>query len=250
VTRLVTLAPSLTELAIVLGAGDRVVGVTRFDDAPAVSGAVRVGGYSDPSPETIIRLAPDLVVCQPSPGNRGAVQLVADAGIPVQVLPLSTLADVLAAVHALGKLLGREDAARALIDDIAAARTRAREAAARRGTAVGAVLLVGVEPLVAAGPGSFGAELLADAGARNVIEPSAAPFPRLSPEHLMALDPRVVLMAPSPDRTLAGLPLQIRPRAVLLRSQGLARPGPGIVEALRELTEILDAVAARRETPP
>src|SRR5713226_7862476 len=77
VRRVVTLAPSLSEIVLALGAGDRLVGVTRFDDDPRLSTLPRVGGYNDPEPETVLGLHPDLVLAQPAPENRGPVETLA-----------------------------------------------------------------------------------------------------------------------------------------------------------------------------
>lgn len=245
VRRLVTLAPSLTDLVVALGASERLVGVTRFDDAAEVASLPRVGGYSDPSAETILHLKPDVVLCQPAPGNRGAVELVAAAGIAVRVFPLESLADVTRAIEHIGTLLGRSEAARALLARIEAARTRAREAARRRGRRLRVAVLYDVEPLVAAGPGSFADELLTDAGADNVIARAAQPFPQVPLETLLARRPDVILLAPlaAHGGGLDTLPGPLRERARELTSQGILRPGPGVVAALEELTLVLDAVA-------
>ena len=77
VRRVVTLAPSLSEIVLALGAGDRLVGVTRFDDDPRAAKLPRVGGYNDPEPETVLGLHPDLVLAQPAPENRGPVETLA-----------------------------------------------------------------------------------------------------------------------------------------------------------------------------
>src|SRR5215831_8797866 len=86
VRRVVTLAPSLSETLIALGAADRLVGVSRFDDFPEVSKLPRVGGFLDPSVEAVLALKPDLVLVQPSPGNRQPVEKMAELGVPVLAL--------------------------------------------------------------------------------------------------------------------------------------------------------------------
>jgi iron complex transport system substrate-binding protein len=247
--RIVTLAPSLTDVVLALGARDSLVGVTRFDDAPEVQTLTRVGGYTDPSLETIVRLHPDLVVCQPSPGNKGVVTTLQEAGIPVEVFTLETIADVTAALTRLGTLLHREEAARMEVARIDAARARAREAATRRPRRPTAVLLFDIDPLIAAGPGSFAAELLEDVGARNVVAAAPQPYPQLPLETLLARTPDLVLVAPmaAHGAGLGGLASPLRPVARELASSGIVRPGPAVVDALEELTRVLDDVA---RSPP
>ena len=247
VKSVVSLAPSLTDLVVALGASERLVGVTRFDDAPAVKALPRVGGYNDPSLETILRLAPDVVVCQPSPGNKGAVYAVAEAGISVRFFGLETLADVRKTTFALGALLDRKDAAKALVGRIDTAREAARKAAKARSRRPKVALLVGIEPLIAAGPGSFSHELIEDAGGDNVVERSAQTWPQLSPERLLSQSPDALLFVgvehgADPSR----LPESLRDRVVMLDSPGLLRPGPGAVQALEELTRVFDRLAASR----
>src|SRR5262249_28205202 len=91
VRRIVTLAPSLTELVLGLAAKDRLEGVTRFDEDPAVSSLPRVGGFNDPEPETVLGLRPDLVLAQTGPENRGPVEALARLGVPVEAFALGTV---------------------------------------------------------------------------------------------------------------------------------------------------------------
>src|SRR3954469_11042494 len=84
VRRVVTLAPSLSEIVLAFGAGDRLVGVTRFDDDPRVARLPRGGGYNAPEPETVLGLRPDLILAQTAPENRGPVETLARLGIPVE----------------------------------------------------------------------------------------------------------------------------------------------------------------------
>ena len=245
VHRIVTLAPSLTELVLALGAGGELVGVSRYDDAKAVAKLTRVGGYNDPSAETILKLHPDLVLAQPSPGNRGAVELVASSGIAVRAFALESLADVESASVRIGALLGREAAGHALVSTIEAARAKARAAAAKRGKKIRVALLFDTNPIVAAGPGSFADQLLTDAGGINVVARSTQPFPQLPAETLLARQPEVVLVAPMGTHagSFEGLPPSLRAKARLLADPGILHPGPAVVGALAELTRVFDDVA-------
>src|SRR5260221_2427190 len=106
VQRVVTLAPSLSEMVLALGAQDTLVGVTRFDDDPRTAKLPRVGGYNDPEPETVLALKPDLVLAQPAPSNRGPIEALARLGVPIDVLPLSSVAEVEQALELVAARLG------------------------------------------------------------------------------------------------------------------------------------------------
>ena len=80
VRKVVTLAPSLSEIVLALGAGDRLAGVTRFDDDARTAQLPRIGGYNDPQPEAVLQLKPDLVLAEPAPANRGPVETLARLG--------------------------------------------------------------------------------------------------------------------------------------------------------------------------
>src|SRR6267154_839374 len=163
VRRVVTLAPSLSEIVLALGAGDRLVGVTRFDDDPRVANLKRVGGYNDPEPETVLGLHPDLVLAQPAPENRGPVETLARIGIPVEAFALENLAEVGDAMEQIGVLLRLPERGRALREGLDKHRARVREQAAR-GPHPRALLVFGLDPLVVAGPRGFAGELLCDTG--------------------------------------------------------------------------------------
>src|SRR2546421_8651161 len=151
VARVITLAPSLSEIVLALGAGNRLVGVTRFDDDPRVEKVPRVGGYNDPEPETVLGLHPDLVLAHPAPENRGPVETLARIGIPVEAFALGNLAEVENAMEQIGALLGVPERGRALRDELERHRARVRATAARA-PRPRALLVFGLDPLVVAGP--------------------------------------------------------------------------------------------------
>jgi iron complex transport system substrate-binding protein len=80
--RIVTLAPSLTEIIYFLGLGNRVVGVTKFSYfPPEAAHKPRVGSYIDLNVEKIISLSPDLVIGTADGNQPGVVGLLEQAGI-------------------------------------------------------------------------------------------------------------------------------------------------------------------------
>lgn len=254
VRRVVSLAPSATEVLFALGAGPRVVGVTRYCQTPPEAKALpKIGGFTDPSLEAVLALRPDLVVAAPSAGNQKVVGRLVELGVPVLVVPGTTLADAFTALDLVGRAVGREPEAAAV-----AARMRAeldavaRQVAGRPPPRV--LLLYDRHPLVAAGPGSFGDELVRLAGGVNVCAGSRVPYPTLSMEAVLAWAPEVILdssMGGSRDGAEAqrdaaaefsrfpSLPAVARGRVRVLPGGGLMRPGPSVGADVRRVAALL-----------
>ncbi|MBN1204843.1 MAG: ABC transporter substrate-binding protein [Myxococcaceae bacterium] len=248
VRRVVTLAPSLTEMVLAMGARETLVGVSRFDVDKAVAELPRVGGFVDPSVEAVVALRPDLVLVQPGPGNQRPVERMAELGIPVLLLPLHSVADTLAALRAVGKALGQEQDAEALISRIEATRARIREAA-KKLPAPRVLLVYGFEPLVVAGPGSFADELLRDAGAINIAADAGSAYPVYSVERAVRARPAVVVDAADVDvgkEKIQALPGLSTARWVQAPSFALLQPGPSLGRGLEELFGLLHPSAQLR----
>jgi iron complex transport system substrate-binding protein len=239
VRRVVTLAPSLSELVLALGAGERLVGVTRFDDDPRTAKLPRVGGFNDPEPEAVLALRPDLALAEPAPSNRGPVETLARLGIPIETFPLSTVAEIESAVEGAGALLGLREKAAELNARIEESRKAARKASEKK-QRPRALLVFSLEPLVVAGPRSFAGELLADAGGTNASGDNQKPFFRMSAELAVRAQPEVIVLCgvePTPGRpAIAGLE---KVRLARLPSSALMHPGPRVPEALDDLTSVL-----------
>jgi iron complex transport system substrate-binding protein len=242
--RVVALAPSLTDTAVALGKAGLLVGVTRYDDAPEVKSAARIGGFLDPSPEAVLALRPDLVLWVTDGGAAPAVRRIAQLGVPVLALPIVSVADVLAAARLVGKALGDAPAGERLASSLEAAIEKARRAAPPRGRRR-VLFVVGREPLVVAGPGSFPDELLRLAGGDNVVQ-GGRPWPVYPVERAVADDPDLVidgavLEPPEGLTRLTAVPAVKRGAVYRLHGDGALRPGPKLAAALEELSAALRA---------
>ena len=252
--RVVTLAPSVTDVVLALGAGDRLVGVTRLDDDPAVARLPRVGGYLDPNPEAVVGLSPDLVIWVTNGTALGPVRRIAELArtsrhpFPVLALQIDTLADVLATPRVLGDALGVPARGEALSREMADGVEAARRAVAGQ-PRVRVLFVVGREPLIVAGRGSFPDELLRVCGAENVAS-GDRPWPVYPLEKAVADDPAVVVdaapqEAPEGIARLAAIPAVRRGAVLRLPNDDLIRPGPRMVRALAGLCRGVHGEARR-----
>lgn len=251
--RIVTLAPSLTSTVLALGRGAALVGVSRFDEQPEVTTLPRVGGLVDPSVEAIVGLRPDLVLLPPAPGNQRPVELLVSMGIPVLILPMNTIDETGQSMLAVGVAVGRPRQAQALVDSLTATRQRIR-AQTRWRKAPRVLFIVGYEPLVVAGPGSFAHELLLDAGGTNAAERARSAWVVYPLERAVASRPDVIVDAAyasgGRDKVKA-LPGLSEARWVKPSSDALLQPGPSLERGLEELAILLHGPpkAEGRPTP-
>jgi iron complex transport system substrate-binding protein len=253
--RVVSLAPSLTELVFALDAADRLVGVTQHCDyPPAASEKPRVGGIYTPNFEVILSLRPDLVLATTEANRDEHVRALEEIGLPVYVVRGESFAAVLASIDRVGALLGRGQAARELADGM----RRRAEAISRAvsGTRPPRVLyVIWGNPLIVPGRGAMITDLIRRAGGASVSADEPLEFPRFAMEEALARRPERVVIARHGRETLAQR-LREWPHLALLpavrdgRVDGidgdlLHRAGPRIVEGLEALARLLHPAELR-----
>ena len=200
--RIVSLAPSVTEVLFEAGLGPRVVGVTSYCRFPReVLALPNVGGYLTPSYEALVALQPDLVVTLPE--HADPEPRLAALGIPILRVDHRSLDGIVRSIVSVGERSGASARANRAADAL-----RAELAAAGRITAgrprPRVLILFGrsedFRRLYAAAPGTVHDDLIAQAGGQNVLTSRAVSYPTLSPEGVMRLDPDVIVEF-SPDGT-------------------------------------------------
>jgi len=250
--RIVSLAPSATEMLFALGLGSRVVGVTRYCDRPPEAQKLpKVGGFSDPSLEAVLALKPDLVVAVPAEANKKVADRLVDLAVPVLVVPGTTMADVFVALTTLGRALNVPDDAVKLSARIKGELDGIARAVAGR-PAPRVLVVYDHRPLIVGGPGAFADEVLGLAGAQNVVARGTVPYPTLSLEVVAQLAPDVILdasMGAQEEKARAqavhafdrfpSIPAVKSGRIHVLPSGTLMRPGVAIADDVRLVARLL-----------
>ncbi|MHC1597222.1 MAG: ABC transporter substrate-binding protein, partial [Methermicoccaceae archaeon] len=165
--RIVSLAPSNTEILFALGAGDRVVGVTDYCNyPPEATRKPKIGGYATPSIERIIGMEPDLVVSAYGVGKEN-IDALKSSGITVLSLNPTTLDDVLRDILLVGVACDEpENASRlvvSMVEQIDAVKQRTANA-----TSTPRVMYTIWEGPYVAGSGTFADDMIAIAGGENI----------------------------------------------------------------------------------
>lgn len=191
--RIVSLKPNVTDIVYALGAGERLVGVTRFCDVPA--GAPRpevVADYTRAFIEPIVALGPNVVIGSRENSSRKSIEAIERTGIAVRLFPFTTLSEALSSIRAIGSLLGADERGESLAAGMEEA-IRSIEGRWRGSEPVRALIVWGLKPLVVAGRGTYMDELLNSVGAANAVGRTNLKYPRIGLEELIASDPDAIV---------------------------------------------------------
>jgi iron complex transport system substrate-binding protein len=246
--RIVSVTPATTEALFAIGAGERVVGRSRFCDwPPEAVGVPIVGGYVDLDLEAILERSPDLVVGAAGPSSpRLQAQLEARA-IPSWFPELDSCNAIGAMITGLGDRAGHRADAQRVAGGVHQGIDRVHRAVAAL-EAPRVLLLLQLSPLVASGPSSFLDELLSRAQAANVVR-AGPPWQTLGLEQVVELDPALILDAttapgevPPIDPGAPGWRSSSAARAghvTGVKDSRLIRPGPRVAEGLAVLAHAI-----------
>ncbi len=224
--RVISLSPANTEIVFALGAGDRLVGRTDFDDYPPQAASLpAVATFTGVLLEQAVDLEPDLVLAA---GNNFTpaddIERMRELGLVVLVAYAETVDEVLADIRLIGAALGADDEAEAIaermqarIDEVTAA---IDEVTAAIGERPRVFYQIGSEPeIYAPAPDSFLADMVVLAGGDPITTTDPAVF-SISVERLVDLDPQVIVLG---DAAYGVCPAAVR-----------ERPGWGSMTAVRE----------------
>ncbi|WP_416364927.1 cobalamin-binding protein [Pseudomonas sp. NFX183] len=243
VQRVVSLAPSLSEIVVELGAADLLVGVLDGGERPAVLAEVpSVGHYGQLNMERLLSLKPDLILLWPGsvgPAQREQLQRL---NVPVYVAEPHSLEQLTTQVQAIAEQLGRADAGRQL-----AAQLRLRLAELRqryqRAEPLRVFYQVWNQPLYTVGGGQIISDALSVCGARNVFDDLKLPAPQVSIESVLQRNPEVILAGDQPQldawKAWPQVTAVAQGRLLLVPDKGLERPSGQMVEAVAELCALI-----------
>ncbi|HEY8394541.1 MAG TPA: cobalamin-binding protein [Thermaerobacter sp.] len=257
--RIVSIAPSNTEIAFALGLGPQVVGVDDHSDyPPEVARLPRVGPDLRVDLDRVEALRPDLVLASLSvPGMEHNVQGLRRRGIPHIVLNPRRWPEVLASIRQVGAATGREAEADRLVAQLEERAERVRRRMARVAAARGRSWRLFLEwwpkPLITPGRLSWFTDMAELVGGQNIFADLAATSAPVAPDEVLRRDPDAVLVCwcgslqswMNQEQVLArpgwaGLRAAREGRIYPLPEDRFGRPGPRLIEALEMLAAILD----------
>jgi iron complex transport system substrate-binding protein len=248
-TRVVSLAPSITEILYAIGLNDEIVGVSEFCDYPPAAIQKPKVGYAHPNIEVIVTLRPDLVLAPRAFLRADLLAKLEQLKIPTFIVDPESFEEIPSRIQTVGRILNRtssaDGVAMAMRQRIAAIRSKMETV-----TAVRVLYVLNSQPLITVGPGSYLHQVINAAGGSNIASKTTVPYPRLNMETVLKEDPEIIIF---PIGKAEGIPLSeqqewLRWTSVSAVKQGrlhqipadvLNRPGPRIVEGLEALARII-----------
>ncbi|MES0359542.1 MAG: cobalamin-binding protein [Anaerolineales bacterium] len=252
--RVVSLAPSNTEILFAVGAGDQVIGRDEFSDYPDQANSLPSvgGGFGDYNLEAILDLEPDLVLAAEI-NTPEQVKSMEDLGLTVFLLPNPTsLEEMYGNLSTVAKLTGHESETDEFVETLHERVSQVQmgiESAEDQPTAFYELDATDPSAPWTAGSGTFIDTLITMAGGMNIASDMEGQYLQISVEELLVRDPQVILLGDSAYGVTAeslseragwnNISAIVNGRIYAFDDNLVSRPGPRLVDGLEELARLL-----------
>jgi iron complex transport system substrate-binding protein len=248
--RIVSLAPSITEIIFQLNQAYRLKGVTQYSNYPAQASELpRVGSYIRLDLERILALRPDLCMAIKDGNPKEIVDRLQSMQIPVYVVDPRNLETVIQTIVEIGSLLNASENANILANEMRNRLQRIRALVARTDQRPRVFIQIGISPIISAGSKTFIHDLILMAGGINVAAGYTA-YPRFSREQVLALSPDVIIITSMARQAVfqrvktqwsrwSDLPAARNQRIFIVDSDVFDRPSPRLLDGLERLVQLI-----------
>lgn len=255
VNRIVSLAPSATEMVYAVGAGDRLVGVTTFCNYPEQALAVaKVGDTMNPNMETIVALKPDIVLVSTASQIENFTKTLEQNGIAVFVMNPESFFGVIHNLKQLSTVFGTDSQSTNLIEGLTGRfesfnmftmqRDEPQSAFEARVRPVRTFVQISKEPLFTIGKASLVTDIVSKSGGRSLTADIETAYPKLSKETAATLNPDAIILSESddnrePNDVFKNSPAIKSGRVLKVNADILSRPGPRLIDAMEQIAKFL-----------
>lgn len=253
-----SMAPSITETLFAVGAGNRVAGVTTADDyPPEVENIEKIGDYREANAEKVASMGIDVLFLSfDSATKEQAADLEKKTRAKVVVINPGSVDEAIDSISIVGKAVGNTGKAQVVEERL---RSELDQLEERIGGLTKPTVFyeIGYDPLYTAGPGSFVQDAIQLAGGKNVAADAQQAYPQYSVEKLLQDDPEYYLAGNTSGVTVediksrqpySSLQAVQQDRVFVINDDLVNRPGPRIVEGVREIAETIHPDAFRGGT--
>lgn len=246
--RIVSVAPTPTEMLFAVGAGDLIVGLDAWSDYPAQTKNITKVGDFELNLEQIITLKPDLIVSGDLVPTAD-LETLASNGIPYMIIADRTLSDVYGSIQLIGNVTDHASNASLLVKSL---KDRV-EAVTNKTLATGVShpkIYLEYWPMFTFGPDSFGDDIIRLAGGTNIGAIKDTEYPSVTDEFVVSQNPDIIVYTTGPSTTTNSTEIQARPgwnqtnavshmKIYSMDDNLISRYGPRIIDGLELLAAII-----------
>lgn len=248
-TRIISLAPSITETLYSLSLGDKIVGVTRYCNfPPEAQNKTIIGGVIDPNYEIIASLKPDLIIMTVEGNTRESFVKLSELGFRIFVTNPRDFNGIFKTILDFGKIFGVEPKAKNLVDSLKMELSKIRKhSIISRKPKIFVVL--SLNPLMTAGKNTFINEIIERAGGLNIAGNLKQNYPILNREEILKVNPDIIILTEQnvdKDELLKQFPEWRHINAIKkneifkIEPDILFRPSPRVILATKIVAQIIN----------
>jgi len=251
--RIVSLAPSNTEILFALGLGEKVIGVTEFCDYPAAAKEIDIiGGFNIIDIEKIVAIEPDLILATEI-HQAEVLPALERLGLTVVTLDPRSLDEVLESITLVGEITGKQEEASRLVTEMS---NRIRAITDKTVSLLDeqrprVFYVMWHDPLMTVGTDTRIHELIEKAGGVNIIQDTEG-YPMISLEVLIEANPQVIITGSgmgegadlpfqfaSTESRLKDVDARVNNRVYEINTDLVGRPTPRMIDGLEQLAEFI-----------
>lgn len=245
--RIISVAPSLTEIVAVIGKTENLVGVSQWSDFPEeVKSLPIVGSYVRPDIETIVALNPDIVLVVKEGPPNDMIDKMRALGLKVAVLDSADFPGIIRNIRWLSEVMDCTSAGNEVASRLERQYSAVRNAVAGE-TKPRALYAIALNPVITVGRGSYLHDVIESAGAINIAGDINEPYPRMTLESIVEREPEIIFFSGGMGSEANAramkeywsqwprIPAVGNGRLVEIDAGLINRPGPRLVEGLAQL---------------
>ena len=248
--RIVSLAPSITEILFALGLDEEIAAITNFCDYPeAVLNKPRIGGFVNPDIEKIVSLKPDLIIGIRDGNRIDTIDRLNDSGLPVYLIDPKGFDGVMRTIKNIGEVVGREKESKKMIKEMVN-RKESIMTLTQFLSRPKVFFQLGDAPMVTVGKGTLADDLIRLAGGRSISENETVNYPVYSIETVLLKAPEIIIMTSMDSKKNSpylvkkwenwkSIPAVRMNMIYVIDSNLVDRPTPRIVQGLEALLRLI-----------
>ena len=246
--KIVSLAPSNTEILFALGLGDKVFGVTEYCNYPEEASTKElVGGYSSVDIEKVVAINPDLILAEDM-HKIEVIPALEELGFTVIALVPHNLQEVMDSITLVGTITGTEAAASQIVGDMSQRIEAVTDLTGglTEEEKVKVLYVIWHEPIMSVGTDTRIHELIEKAGGINIAEVAGEGYPMLALEEIVSINPQVIIVNDDVslqsilnETRLSEVDAVVNGRVYSINADLTNRPTPRIIEGLELMAKMI-----------